>query len=189
MPYWDGSLCEPHKDMRYACRPFKDVGSSLSRDALSFFNYKKETRNSRRLHRQLTKQWYQFVSDEIEQGAEMDLEISDLCKLWKDFQQILKVESYMNLKLTIPCGKFYQVGTMIANVLYLQLESILNFITISSVDQGRKLSAFMFPVYTDLLYELSIPTNCVHVLLGSLHNPWILPVDNTAFIINSPRSL
>lgn len=20
MPYWDGSLCEPHKDMRYACR-------------------------------------------------------------------------------------------------------------------------------------------------------------------------
>lgn len=58
MPYWDGSLCEPHKDMRYACRPLKTVGSSLSRDALSFFNYKKETRNSQRLHRQLTKQWY-----------------------------------------------------------------------------------------------------------------------------------
>lgn len=58
MPYWDGSLWEPHKDMRYVCRPLKDVGSSLSRDALSCFNYKKETRNSRRLHRQLTKQWY-----------------------------------------------------------------------------------------------------------------------------------
>lgn len=53
----------------------------------------------------------------------------------KTFTQILKVESYMNLKLTIPCGKFYQVGTLIANVLYLQLKSILNFITISSVDK------------------------------------------------------
>lgn len=46
----------------------------------------------------------------------------------------------------------------------------------------------MFPVYTDL-YELSTPTNCVHVLLGSLHNQWILPVDDTALISYSPRYL
>lgn len=98
-------------------------------------------------------------------------------------------ESYMNLNLTIPGGKFYQVGTMIANVMYLLLESVLKFIKISSVDQGRMLSAFMFPVYTDLLYELFTPTNGVHVLLGSLHNPCILPVDDTALISNSPRSL
>lgn len=47
----------------------------------------------------------------------------------------------------------------------------------------------MFPVYTDLLYELITPTNSVHVLLGSMHNPWILPVDDTALISKSPRYL